>query len=334
MSNRENVLEMINAAWMCQAIGVACALGIPDRIAGGTGEVRALASTIGASEEGVKRLLRALTTLGLARSRDDATFTLTADGTLLTTHAEESLHAWAVMNATRGWAAWTHLAEGVRTGRNVRGHTGLDGYAEFRAGEASSETFNRAMRVLTRPVALGLRDKIAFTGSELAVDIGGGGGHLLMPLLESHPEMRAIVFDLEHARPLAEETMAAQGVRDRCRFVPGSFFDGVPQGDVHFLKSVLHNWDDARAIEILRRCREAMAPGTRLLILERIVAPAAAASAIDRENARSDLQMMLACDGRERSEREFRSLLSAAALEATAITPLTPLVSAIEARAA
>ena len=331
MSDRDGVLAMINGAWMCQAIGVACAMGLPDRLAGGARNAPELAAAVGASPDAVARLLHGLATLGLVNRNGDASFTLTARGALLTTSSDESLHAWAVMNATRGWAAWTHLAEGVRRGRNVRDLTGLDRYVDFRSGDANADVFNRAMGDLTRPVALALRDKVAFRGDELVVDVGGGAGHLVVPLLAAYPAMRGSVLDLEHARPLAERELAAAGLGDRCRFVAGSFFDGVPpEGDVYFLKSVLHNWDDAHAVQILMRCREAMRAGARLIVLERVLAERTGGDAIDRENARSDLQMMLTCDGRERCEAQFRSLLGAAGLRAGAIAPLTPLMCAIE----
>jgi len=334
-ADRDGVLHMINAAWMCQAIGVACALGIPDRLAAEAATGAELAARLRTSADGVLRLLRGLATLGLVRARDDGTFALTADGALLTTSGEDSLHAWAILSATRGWAAWTHLAEGVRTGRNVRSRAELDGYADFRAGEGTADVFNRAMGILTRPVALALRDKMRFAGDELVVDVGGGAGHLVAPLLAAHPRMRAIVFDLDHARELAEETLAPLGLRERWQFVPGSFFEGVPPGaDAYLLKSVLHNWDDGHAIAILQRCRDAMTRRARLVILERVIAPVVGRSAIDRENTRSDLQMLLACDGRERTEAEFRPLLEAAGLALGRITALTPLVSAIEAGAA
>jgi SAM-dependent methyltransferase len=45
----------------------------------------------------------------------------------------------------------------------------------------------------------------------------------------------------------------------------------VPRGaDVYILSHVLHDWSDAEALKILRNCREAIAPGGRLLIVEMV----------------------------------------------------------------
>jgi hypothetical protein len=35
------------------------------------------------------------------------------------------------------------------------------------------------------------------------------------------------------------------------------------------LQTILHDWDDERAARILRRCREAMSPRGRILVVER-----------------------------------------------------------------
>ena len=50
---------------------------------------------------------------------------------------------------------------------------------------------------------------------------------------------------------------------------PGSFFDGVPGGgDMYILRRILHDWNDDKAAEILRRCRQVCSPDTKLLIIE------------------------------------------------------------------
>ena len=331
VADRDRVFEMINGAWMCQAIGAACELGVTDRLAHGPAAPADVARELGLSPDALRRLLRALAALGLVtESADEAA--LTASGKLLASGIEGSLREWAIMNASRGWAAWGNLRTGLRTGRNVRAEAGLAAFREFEGEDA--DRFNRAMIDLTRPVAMALAESGHFEGTEVVVDVGGGAGHLLLPLLARHSRIQGIVLDLPHARKLAERTFGEAGVDSRCRFVDGSFFDGVPAGgDVYLLKSVLHNWPDDRALDILRSCRHAMRRGARLLVIERILPERAGNTGQDREIARSDLQMMLACDGRERTAREFGALLHEAGFTMGDLTALTRLVSAIEARA-
>jgi hypothetical protein len=55
------------------------------------------------------------------------------------------------------------------------------------------------------------------------------------------------------------------GAVDRCQVAEGSFFDAVPAGaDAYLLKSIIHDWDDASAVRILRACRTAIAATGKL----------------------------------------------------------------------
>jgi len=88
-----------------------------------------------------------------------------------------------------------------------------------------------------------------------------------------------VVFDVADAVAGAHDTLAGAEVADRCRVEAGDFFESVPAGaDGYVLKQILHDWDDEPAAVILRRCREAMEPDGRVLIVERMlperVAPA------------------------------------------------------------
>jgi hypothetical protein len=71
----------------------------------------------------------------------------------------------------------------------------------------------------------------------------------------------------------------------------GDFFESVPTGDLLLLKMILHDWDDDHCVTILRRCREALAPGARLAIVEMLLgkldAPGLAAL--------MDLNMLVCC---------------------------------------
>src|SRR5262249_53193293 len=65
-------------------------------------------------------------------------------------------------------------------------------------------------------------ESVDWRGDELVVDVGGGNGSLLVELLERHPRMRGIVFDLP------ETVRDERALGARCTFVAGSFFESVP----------------------------------------------------------------------------------------------------------
>lgn len=330
---REQLLSMINGAWTCQAIAVACELDIPDRLSGSPRDAASLAGDTGMHAPSMQRFLRALCSIEVCEEREDGRFALGPAGEWLRRERPGSLHGWAVLSRRRLWGLWTDLHEGLKTGQSVRRRRrGFDDFGELDADPAMAAAFNRAMIDITDPVARALARTASFDGVRRAVDVGGGPGHLLATILAANPVLHGVVYDLAHARPIAEETLRIRGVADRAVFVEGSFFDAVPEGaGAYLLKSVLHNWDDERAARILERCAAAMPRDSRLLVIERLLPPHISTSARDRDAARSDLQMLLGCDGRERTVAEFDALLQAAGLGRRGVTALTDDFSVIEA---
>lgn len=336
MGDRARVLTMINAAWMCQTICAACELGVPDQLAGGPQGVERLAGTMKADVESLRRLLRGLCTLDLCAERADGSFALTGDGVLLCDAADDSLNAWARMSGTRLWKQWGQLADSVRTGHSYRNRVlGADDFSPLDSDPKAAALFNGAMANLTRPVALAAALGLDWSAHHRFVDVGGGPGELAAILLEHHPHLRGVVFDLAHALEPARERLRRGGVGNRCEVLEGSFFDSVPAGaDAYLLKSVLHNWDDARAALILRNCGQAIVPGGRVVLLERIVPERYSNAAGDREIARSDLNMLVGCDGRERTEMQFRELLERGGFALEKVEPMAGELSALVARPA
>lgn len=320
---RTLLLGLINANWTTQAIHAACVLNLPDLLGAGTRTLSALAQGTGCHAPSLDRLLRALVTLDLCIERDNAEFELSPSGELLRDDATQSLRAWALLVGGVHWARWGELEQSVRTGASHRlRHGGQDGFDHLQADPTAAALFNRAMIEMTRRVAADVVRTIDLSRSRLIVDVGGGSGELLATVLIAYPAARGVLFDLPHAIDAADTVFGRSGVADRCERVAGSFFEGVPAGgDTYLLKSVLHNWDDERCVQLLRRCRNAMAPQARLIVIERIVPERLGTSANDRAVMRSDLNMLVALSGRERTAAQFSALFDAAGLALKTITP-------------
>lgn len=153
-----------------------------------------------------------------------------------------------------------------------------------------------------------------------------------MGLLKACPHLRGGVFDQAHAIARARPRVDAAGLADRCDLVAGSFFDELPpDADAYLLRHVLMDWDDERAVAILAKCRAAMAPGGRVLILERVYPARVEPRAADLSAATHDVNMLVCTGGRLRTEEAFRTLLDAAGLRLSQITPTTADVSVVEA---
>jgi hypothetical protein len=315
-SERSCLLDLINASWTTQAIRAACVLRVPEQLAAGAAGVDRAAADLGCHAPSLHRLLRALVALGLCLEDERGHYALTPSGDLLREDHPQSLRAWALLAGGTIWQRWAELDESVRSGvSHRRRHGSDDGFDDLALSPAAAARFNRAMVEITRPVAGAVARAIDAAGVQRVVDVGGGSGELLAQVLVAHPTWHGVLFDLPQGLEAAAAVLEHNGVAARCTRVGGSFFDTMPQhGDLYLLKSVLHNWDDARCVQILRRCRAAMAPNGRVMVIERVMAERVGTTAQDRAVARSDLNMLVALSGRERTAAEFASLLQAANL--------------------
>lgn len=118
---------------------------------------------------------------------------------------------------------------------------------------------------------------------------------------------------------------------ERCEAASGDFFKEVPNGaDAYILKHVIHDWNDDRAVTILKNCHRAMGKNGKLLIVEGVYPSRIDQSLASRGAAANDVNMLVNTGGRQRSEPEFRALYDAAGFKLLRIVPTQGRVSVIE----
>ena len=105
------------------------------------------------------------------------------------------------------------------------------------------------------------------------------------------PILSGVLFDLPSGVAAAQQ--GAGGDLPRTEFVAGDFFESVPDGDIYVIKKVIHDWNDERAVVILRNCRKAMKPNGKVLLAETLV-PAGGRTRFDQKYRRGDAR----CYGR------------------------------------
>jgi SAM-dependent methyltransferase len=180
----------------------------------------------------------------------------------------------------------------------------------------------------TAAFAPSVADAYAFSDIRTVVDVGGGQGILLVEILRRHSHLHGVLLETPAVAARAAAELDAIDIADRCEVLPGDFFERVPDGaDCYVMANVLHDWDDARAIEILRNCRRSMATGGRVLIVERLISddPGQAVPAL-----LSDINMLALTGGQERTNAEYGELLAAAGLNLGNVHPAASPYGVIE----
>jgi hypothetical protein len=137
-----------------------------------------------------------------------------------------------------------------------------------------------------------------------------------------------VLLELPHVLDGARKLVADYGISDRSRLVAGDFLRDVPVGDAHILKNIVHDWDDERAVRVLRNCRAATHGQGRVLIVQEVL-PSGDEPSFGKL---MDIQMLL-FGGRERTEPEYRALLDRAGYELTRVVPAGAVLHVIEAMA-
>ncbi|MEX1162693.1 MAG: methyltransferase, partial [Nitriliruptor sp.] len=291
------------------AIATLCRLDLPDRLTRPT-PITALAGDLGVDAHRLERLLRYAAARGWLR--------IDRQGRVRATRVTRFLRR----DHPGGWRAWVEFASGAEVGAAIAAlDAGLrsDGDAFATANGAPfftwmqdhpdrHATFDAAMAAGGRMHGLLLARTLGWDTNRRVCDIGGGDGTLLGVLLARHPHLQGVLLELP-------EVVARAPTHPRVTPVAGDAFAAVPEGcDTYLFVNVLHDWDDAAAVDLLRVAADIARaePLGRIVVLE--------SEAHDRPRddlaTRADLLMLaLTPGGRERSTDEFSALAARAGLQ-------------------
>lgn len=105
---------------------------------------------------------------------------------------------------------------------------------------------------------------------KLAADLGGATGGLLVGLTGQYPHLKGVVVDLPYGQATAQAAIEADGAAARVSYLAADFFtDPYPAGaDVLLMSHILHDWDDAHCLKLLRRCHAALPSGCPVIVQE------------------------------------------------------------------
>ena len=318
------LVEMAMAYSRSRMLCAAARLGVADALGDEERSVGFLAERCEADANALYRLLRALSSIGVTEETMPEHFRLTTFGKPLRRDVPQSVWPAVIFWADLIADDWSLLTDCVQTGKPAgevrdpkvpsRWSQVADGHSIFRAvmGTAPAEDY--------APIA----EAWDFSRAKVVADLGGGGGSLILAILKLHPHVRGMLVDLEPSVNAARSRFAEEDPSSRCELIAADLTESVPAGaDVYMLKHFLHGCQDAEAIAILKNCGAVIPQNGSLLIIEFILPPLVSHADAELEgHLMSDLNMLAVTGGKERSERDWKTLLEAAGFILTGIYPV------------
>jgi hypothetical protein len=264
-----------------------------------------------------------MASLGVFHETAPRTFAITPAAELLRSDVPNSFRDMALwITSPFHFRIYSEMLHSVKTGQITIEHVhGKPVFEYFSQNPEISELFNNGMTCLSKVVTPALLEAYDFKGIQTLMDVAGGHGALLGAILNQYPEMQGILIDLDHVIQGAKQLPQNQALAHRCEFLTGDFFTEVPAGaDAIIMKHIIHDWDDDKAMVILKNCRKALAgkPKGKILLVESVLPEGNE----PHPGKFIDLEMFVFPGGRERTEREFRDLFASAGLRLTRVIPM------------
>ena len=322
--------ERFTNFWVLAAIRVAAELDIAGILKSGPLTVEQLAQRTGSDPQALFRLMRALSSENIFKRTKDGLYRNTKHSLVLT-DGKGSLRFTLMQHlGTVNWTVFNELSYSIKTGKSAFSKVyGMKIYDYLAEHPLESALFDRSMTNLSEISIEPVLSAVDFNSYPVIADIGGGEGLLLSSILYKSTNSKGILFDLPEGMNHPEIIFERFGITNRMQVVPGSFFTTAPAGaDVYLLKNIIHNWSNEECITILKNIRNVMPVHGKIMIIEMI---------LDEDNTSSfgkliDLQMMVFMEaGKERTRKEFESLLDNAGLRIQRIIPTIAPISIIEA---
>lgn len=159
------------------------------------------------------------------------------------------------------------MLEVLKTGRPADYSGGEDEWTRLMGDRDFAQAFTSEMNC--RGVFLGplMARAIDLQGRSRLLDIGGGSGVYSCAVVVEHPHIHATVLEKPPVDDIARTEVERRGLSDHVTVVSGDMFESLPdQHDVHLYSNVLHDWDEHRVRDLLRRSSEMLPSGGLLVV--------------------------------------------------------------------
>ncbi len=311
---------------LSRALYVAADLSIADILKKESCDLVELARRTGAHPASLERLMRLLEHKNIFVRDQDGIYHITDLAEYMTVDHPKSMRGLILHEDATRWNCYGNLGYSITTGNPVFDELyGMSYFAYIGNNDLLKQRFNEAMTTISDSEEEIISKEYPFGQYGVIADIGGGRGGMISHILSNHRNIKVILADLPD---VIKDHALLDKFPDCVTVQEANFFEPLAvQADLFILKRVLHDWDDARVVEILKNIAQTMAPSNRLVIIEGLIGQEGEQKAL---LAAVDLILLSVFGGRERTLEEFESLIQAAGLEILDVVKTSSMLSIIE----
>jgi len=249
-------------------------MGVFTELADGPQKFDKLAGRLGLHERSARDFLDTLVALGFLKRSGDAYSNTDETDLFLDKKKPSYLGGMLEMANARLYRFWGSLTEALRTGRLQ--NEAKTGEAHFfqalYADPARLRAFLKAMSGLSHGANIAIAKQFPWAKYKTFADMGAAQGDLATQIALANPHLTGVGFDLPECGPCFEEYVEANGVNDRVRFEPGSFFtDAMPKADVITMGHILHDWDLEEKKMLVKKAFDTLPSGGALVVYDAII---------------------------------------------------------------
>jgi SAM-dependent methyltransferase len=241
---------------------VASEIGVFEKLANGPMRLDELAAATGIPRRTLRISADAMVSLGLLERQDSGYRNSEAAAAFLGGASGPDLRPMLRFFDQVSYGLWAELEDAVRNG---------EGRRQFNRFTPEQQLiFSAGVEAFTAPAAAALATVYDFGRHRRMLDIGGGTGSFLLPILRRFPGLEATLFELPGACAVARRRLAGEPEGPRVAVVEGDFFtDPLPDGhDVLIVANTVHVLSVAHNLELIQNMRAHAASGARLLLVD------------------------------------------------------------------
>ena len=270
----DQILQVGLGFWPSKTLLSAIEMELFTELAQGPQSLEWLSERLELHARSARDFLDALVALGFLERNDGRYHNTPSTDLFLDKRKPSYLGGILEMANQRLYPFWGNLTTALRTGepQNEASRGEADLFTALYADPARLRGFLKAMTGLSRGANMTIARNFPWSEYKSAVDVGTAQGDLIAQVALANPHISGIGFDLPEVGAIFQDYIVENGLSDRVKFVPGSFFDApIPKADVVMMGHILHDWDLATKKMLIQKAYEALPAGGALIVYESII---------------------------------------------------------------